>query len=215
MAKYRDELLVHGYIREQKLKHIPIEIIELFLEWYHSPVFIEYFNSKCAEILNDEKTLIRYSSNNFGDWNSCYASIIMPSFNNNTKYEYTIKILSGTQCALGMVDALFHQTGTFFYNDALNKSKYYALYSWGGGKSHDESLSAAYGCPFNRDHPIIVKVIYNAYNKTLSYNIKDKHQGIAFGTHKDEVLSYRLAIYLKYGSKIELIDLKTSSAISV
>ena len=81
----RDELLVHGYIRKQQID-IPKEIAALCLIWYHFELYI--FKAKFGVTLNENRTIIKQYS-----YGTCYGSVIMPSWNNNLIYEYTVKIL--------------------------------------------------------------------------------------------------------------------------
>ena len=201
MTEEKDELLVYGYIREQKLHKIPIEIIELFLKWYHNPLFIKFFDASRAAIMNEKNTKIKCI---FELPNSCYAALTMPSSDNNTIYEYAIRILQGHFVAIGIVDALFKKTDTFFYNLEVNKSKFYVLMSWcGGTKSHEAEYNWSdpncYGPRFNHNYPTIVKLIYDAYNGTISFYYNDEHHGVAYQTHKAPELSYRLVVYLETG----------------
>ena len=215
MTEKKDELLVYGYVRRQKLSQIPIEIIELFVKWYHDPLFIKFFAVSRAAMMNEEKTKIKSTSDLL---NSCYAALTMPSFDNNTIYEYTIGILQGKYVAIGMVDALFVKTNTFFYNLDYNKSKFYVLMSWSGHtKSHKAGHNwgepNCYGPRFNDNYPTIVKLIYDAYNGTISFYYKDENHGVAYHTRKSPELSYRLAIYLKAGAIVELLGLTTKRAV--
>ena len=215
MSKLKDELLVYGYIRKHQLREIPIEIIELCLKWYHNTLFIEIFNSTRAEIMNDEKTIIRYfnKDNNKNLISSCYGSVLMPSFDNTTIYEYTIKVLEKSEFGVGFVNALFNKTDTWFYNGSYHEFDYLVCCSWG-------DLYA-----LNKDHrnwdndgkfdhvPLIIKMTYDASNGTVSFVINGKDYGVVYKLSKDEGCSYRLAIYLKNGAMMELVGVNTKNAI--
>ena len=63
------------------------------------------------------------------------------------------------------------------------------------------------------DATSIIKLIYDGYNSTLSYDINDKSCGVAYNTYKGEGFSYRLAIYLKMKAKIELVSMTTKCVV--
>lgn len=176
MANDRDTVLVNGFIKRYASEVFPLEILELVLQWYHIPFCIEYFELHRVGIMNKEKTKIRHFKYALGS--TSYGSIIMPSFDNNIIYEYTIRIIEGNNLSIGLTDALFLKTNGSFYNSTFNKFKYYVF------NTDTKGLST-------------VKLIYNAYAATLSLEIDDKPDGLVYETHKAEELNYRLAIYMK------------------
>lgn len=93
MSEVQNDLLVNGYVREQAHRAIPSEIIQVIFKWYHITFFIQYYNESVAGIMNPQKTMVKcWKSRGFHSLCSCYGSVIMPSFDNDIIYEYTIKI---------------------------------------------------------------------------------------------------------------------------
>ena len=216
MSGLKVELLVHGYIRRQKLQPVPMEIIELVYKWYHNPLYIQYFAEKDGKTMNEEKTMIELGHYTY---TSCYGSLVMPSTDNNNVYQYTIKISKGRCVALGLVDALFHKTHCHFYDPDENPSKWYVIFNWRAEKkSHKDGGKwkdlEQYGIVFNKYNPSTVELIYDAYNATLSFVINGKKYGVAFKTHKEHGLHYRIAIYNGADSaQIELMGVSTKCAV--
>ena len=125
----KTDLLVKGYIREHI--QLPLDIILLCIKWYHNPLYIALYDEDRARVTNTDKTIIRCngSTNSF---NTFYGSTIMPSMNNNTVYEYEIKIKRDKLAVvIGMIDAKHNDTKCTFYN-ITDKAKCYALLSWFG-----------------------------------------------------------------------------------
>lgn len=196
MSELRDDLLIHGYIRRQKLTSIPIEVLELIHKWFHIAVHFEFYDKADTMFMNTELTSIKLGCAE-RTWTSCYGSLAMSSTGYKTIYEYTIKILDGKSVALGLVDAAYHDTSGHFYDYSKNKSKYYAIFNWFGKTMSHEDYDAIYeyGPVFNDEYPTIMKLIYDADKASLSFEIKGKNYGEAFKIHKEEGLEYRLAIY--------------------
>ena len=215
MSKLKDELLVHGYIRQQQLREIPIEIIELCLKWYHNPLFIEIFNSSRAQIMNDDKTIIRYfnKDDNENLVSSCYASLVMPSIDNTTIYEYTIKVFEESEFGVGLVNASFNKTDTWFYDGRHHGFDYLVFCSWGDIYALNQD-HCNWDYDFKFDHvPLIIKMIYDASIRAVSFVIKEKDYGEVYKLSNGEGCSYRLAIYLKHGAMIELVGVNTKNGI--
>lgn len=222
MSEVEDDLLGYGYVRQQTDRDIPKEIIQMIFKWYHVASFIEYYNESIAEIMNQEKTMIisKGFRSRICRFCSCYGSVIMPSFNNDIIYEYTIKVSLSSRSqwyAIGICDATFIDTDTYFYNKNRNKSKFYALKPGKKIKSHehDNTYSGTYyACDLkqtqNGGGSITVTLIYNAANETLSFRDEVQDYGIASKTYKTQDFSYRLAIYLlDNAGPIELIGFTT------
>lgn len=211
----KDELIVSGYIHQCKL-NIPVEIIQLCLKWYHVAFFFEFYPS-VGKIMNDEKTIIKFIKPppKRDEFVSIYSSITMPSKNNNSSiYEYDIRLHGKLGVVVGICDAKFIDTDTFFYDEKSNHSSYYALYGWNGWIIQKESHgSMKYAVPYNYTEDTKdteMKIIYDTHNETLSYTINGKDYGIACKPiHRHETLSYRLAIHLDLDSLDEMtVELK-------
>ena len=204
----RDKLIVNGYIHRQKT-NIPLEIMKLCLKWYHIPLFWEFIEDSRVEPMNDETkpTIIKYKSGR--EFTSCYASVIMPSMNNDVIYEYNIKA-DGCLIAVGISNAKFLNAKTFFYDNGKNKSEFYALLGWDGRivsyKSWSENSNYADGLR-GRTEMNEIKLIYDPSNATLSYKINGKDYGIACYTSKSSETSYRLAIHVDSRNDM-IIELK-------
>lgn len=106
---------------------------------------------------------------------------------------------------IGICDASFIETDTYFYNKKQNKSKFYVLNPGKKIKSHLHDRSStgdSYECSLERKQKggdsttASVTLIYNAANGTLSYKDGEQDYGIAFKTYKAPDFAYRLAIYL-------------------
>ena len=73
---------------------IPSEVIELFLTWYHNPLY--FIKISDGQELNDDKTIIKQVSNAETAWGS-----ILMSSTDNLIYEYRIRILPGSGVTVG------------------------------------------------------------------------------------------------------------------
>ena len=192
-VRERDELIVSAYFHQIKID-TPVEIIQLCFKWYHIPLFWEYFSSE-GQIINNEKTIIKFDDSNVKGppFVSCYGSIIMASMNNDSIYEYGVKLEGKLAVVIGICDAEFINTDTFFYDGNSHHSSFYALYGWDGDivsqAPHDRWKRKSYAVGYNNGVNEI-KVIYDACNGTLSYKINDKDYGIACNTFKSDKMSY-------------------------
>ena len=211
--KESDDLLVYGFIRKEDID-IPTEIIALCFLWYHIELFI--FKSSSHISLNEDKTLITQQQTEKGEraLNSCYGSIIMPSINNPLIYEYTIKVSpTKNQVGIGIDDSECKCIDTYFIGsrDTFN----YGLQCWNGHKSSKEDMwGVPYGNACDHAKEIIVVMIYNAKDATLSFSVNGKDYGIAYdNVHKAKGLNYRLALYQNGGSTIELLGYCTKSTV--
>ena len=192
-----DSLIVSGYIHRQETE-IPAEIIELCLKWYHIALFFEFMEDSRVEIMDDDKqpTIIKYKPG-YG-YTSCYGSVIMPSMSNNAIYQYNIKFDKSYAIAIGICDAEFVDTATFFYNTLKNRRKYYCLCSWEGTVGSQEVTGwREYADGVGGNIGINeVKLTYDAANATVSYTINNKDYGVAFNTSRSHKISYRMAIHV-------------------
>ena len=209
----RDSLIVSGYIHCQK-KEIPTEIILLCLKWYHLTVFFEFYEESRVEIMDDETmpSIIKYKpydlDNECLQYSSCYGSVVMPSMGSEI-YEYHVRFDKFAGVAIGICDAEFTNTDTFFYNGSASAS--YALWCWsgnmfcsGGGNSGSKSYAGAL-----IDDPKMndMVITYDPSNATLSYKINGKDYGVACNPFKSSEISYRLAMHVHYHGDI-IIELK-------
>ena len=206
----RDDLIVNGYIRRQQAD-IPKEIIDLCIKWYHMALFWEFFESSRVDIMNDDHTkptIIKYKAGE-EDYTSIYGSVIMPSMNNDEIYEYNIKFDKLDGVAIGICDAKFIKTDTFFYNNSQNASKHYALWCWNGRIRTSETswYGNDYADKLTTNEVSEIKLTYDASNATISFKVNDKDYGVASKTFKSDDISYRLAIHID-ASQDTTIELK-------
>ena len=210
--KERDELLIHGFIRNEKID-IPVEIINLCLLWYHMALFV--FKSADIVTLNEDKTVItQEKKNTSGEMNTSYGSIIMPSMNNEMIYEYKIKVSpTENQVGIGIDDAECECVDTYFIGS--QKTYNYGLQCWNGEKSSEKDRwGTKYGDPCDGKKETIVIMTFNAKDSSLSFVVNGKDYGIAYDDiYKQPGLDYRLALYQNGGSTIEILGYCTKLAV--
>ena len=110
-------------------------------------------------------------------------------------------------------NALFQKTNTWFYNTS-NKLDYIAVCSWGcmytrranKWQNYEKGRSFGYG-------PSTIKLRYNAHDGTVSQQIKGRNYENIYKMIKEEGCDYRLAMYLKEGAMMEVIEWTTKDAV--
>ena len=208
--KLKDDLLVHGWIRENDMQFeldIPKEIMKLCLIWYHFGLYI--IKGPTCMKTNRDDTIITLDHEFYAG--SCYGSISMPSTDNTMIYEYTIKILAHKNgVAIGIDEAKCQWPTTWFIG---NTTKNYGWQCWNAKKvSFKDKLGTASGQKINKE--CIIKMTYNAYKSALSYEFDGEDKGVIFtDIYKEKGLDYRLCLYLNAKSVVELLDFRTESAV--
>ena len=206
----KNERLVDGYVREQKLE-IPLEIISLIFLWYHLELYI--FKIGKHQELNKEKTTVTQNSDSYVI-GTCYGSVSMPSTDYELIYEYTVRILqTNGGVAIGIDDAKCYHIDSWFIGSRQTRN--YGMQCWDGTRCcMGDTFGSAYAKKSFQDKDTDIKMIYNAHESTLSFIIDGTDYGVAYNNiHKQEGLEYRLAIYLARTACVELIDFSTKSAL--
>ena len=202
--RYKDELLVHGYVRENDSRY-PVDIMNICLKWYHIESFL-FSAGDCLEI-NEEKDIVTHKG---GQYNSCYGSIIMPSTSPiNIKYEYELKILDDEhEISIGIDESKCEHINEDFSGQRSTKNySYYSpngtQYNWTTGEYAGHGLN--YGESYSKDD--VIKMCYNPYNSTLQFWKNGINQGIIESIHSDQNLSYRLCVYMGsvQGTSVKLV----------
>ena len=211
--KERDSVLVHGYIREQFQilnMNIPKEVIELFVKWYHNPLYFVKI-SQGQELLHDDQTIIKQISDNETAWGS-----ILMSSTGQMIYEYTIKTLADTEYAcngfaIGIDEDGYECINSWFVQQ--KRSIHYAMQCWDGCKDCKGATFMDYAPNRSVKSGTIIRMIYNSGKRTLSFVVDDKNHGVAFDSvAAREDLNYRLAIYLNRGASVELLGISITNA---
>eukprot|EP01084_Bolivina_argentea_P203277 347211_1 len=203
--KHKNELLVHGYMRENNSK-LPTDIIDLCFEIYH----IESFLFLCGNRLeiNEDKDILIHTGSGY---DSCYGSIIMPSTSKmDVEYEYVIKVLINFhEISVGIDDSICkHINGDFSGQKNTKNYAYYSpngtQYSWKTGYYAGQGIS--YGESFSDEDTI--RMLYNPHRSTLQFWKNDTDQGVIKNIYGDKNLNYRLCIYMGMlkGTSIKLIQ---------
>ena len=204
--KYKDELLVHGYLREYD-STFPQDVVAICFEWYHSGSFL-FLCGDSLEI-NGAKDIVMYTGELY-QYNSCYGSIIMPSISKyNINYEYELEILENNhEISIGIDDSECKHSDDVFSGQIDTKNYGYdsprgTLYDWTTGQWAGQGVP--YGESYNEGDRI--KMCYNPYLSTLQFWKNGDDQGIIENISKDKDLSYRLCIYLggSKGTKVQLL----------
>lgn len=201
----KDEILVHGYIREHQ-SYFPLDLINACFIWYHPQICGIFSAGDGIKINYDENIVTHQGSDDF----SCYGSIIMPSRSLiNTDYEYKMKILNNSSSiSFGIDDSKCEYIDDNFTGQPNTKN--YAYHSDDGRqyncrKVHRVGGGLKFGEPF--DTGDIIRMCFNPYDSTLEFWKNEKYQGCIADIYRNDNLSYRLCIYMgdTAGTKVQLL----------
>ena len=173
--KKRDILLVYGYIRDEMKSiniNIPKAVIDLFVTWYHNPLYI--IKTANGVDLNDDTTIATQRSG----YTTSYGSILMSSMDNMI-YEYVIKIINHSGgVAIGIEQDGYKRLNSWFIQQS--QTIHYGVQFWDGMKSSNINNLEDYAKRISEKKGAIIKMRYDVKKQTLSFIIDDKDYGIAF-----------------------------------
>ena len=201
-------MLIHGYIRkllETLNINIPDELIELFVVWYHNPLY--FIKISDGQTLNEDQTIIK----NHFDAESAWTSILMSSMDNMV-YEYTVKVSSDVGVvAIGIDENGYKRLNSWFVQQT--DSIHYAFEGWNGNKDSKHDGKEPYGKALSDQPGRIIKMIYNVGKTSLSFIVDGEDYGIAFDNIESrEDLNYPLAVYMAGAGTVELLGVSIAHA---
>ena len=182
--------IVYGFILKIKQKfastNIPKDIIEICISFYFIPECFEIYDNELINITNNGFTMTNISD----EVSTCYVSIEMLSTTNLIhKYKVKINKMRCNNLVIGMDDTNAEYTyGVFYYDEDSNNYGYTA-----SGKKCSRNEVESYGIGCNENDTILTIIDFN--KKTISFQINDKDQGIAYkNIQTNEKINYRFAV---------------------
>ena len=199
------EALLHSMYYNDPFYNIPDLVISLILHYFFIADHFDLIGPS-SSVSDDKYSIMRGECDGWAD--TCYGHTIIPSTTRNMIYKWYLKIISLPQnhTMIGIASEPFPDYAIYL------SSKGYHYFCW----SHDGKVSSQstgwkqYGSRFTKGDNICVILEFNdGKDATLSYDINDKSQGIAFHVQIAEDIDYRLAISLcGHGAKITLEKLE-------
>ena len=162
LNKAIDEALVYGYVRDKFMSndadiHIPKDIIELCLKFYHiiQREIFKNFNPMYFKLSNNDRTVT--TSQNLIGGGICYGSLCISSMDAKI-YEWTFKIIKRTaNMAIGIDETKYIRKDKANFNMKLGESKSYAL--WHDGDKNEwknkKLIKATKGSPKYNTNDIV------------------------------------------------------------
>ena len=215
--RIRDEKTVYGYIRNSfmsKSHHIPIDIINLCLAFYHIVIreIFQHYNPANYQLSNDDMTLTNCSQT-WTTYSVCYGSQSIPSLQDQCIYSWKFKILHQRDyIAIGIDETKYLRKHNGHFNREVGASKSYALWNdqrlnrW----DYDE-LITAYDAPILNANDIVCMTL-NLTNRTLSFQKNNDKKYIPFeNISVGEDIEYCMGVFiLAKGDSVEMLSCELS-----
>ena len=191
--KYKS--LVFGYIKEQK-RNIPKSLIEYIIIYYDTRVWCKWGNK-----MSINKYIV--SSKLYSD-TTVYGNQLT---NINGKYEWKVRLRElnnylGTHTCIGITSTTENCDDKCFGSSG---DEYNYAYSTSGYKTSHLGAWIKYGSKAIEND--VITVYLDLDNKQIGFSINDKELGLAYNDNDIELESYRLAVWIRYGS-VEFISYK-------